>query len=629
MEYIIPIILCLLLAAVILLFVIRAVRLRRRRLRTIQRLRQLRMQEQERAAKEQQHMGFQQLHEQQNAEEEYQQIEAMQRGKAAETAEEMQETAVRTPNAAELARIHDCYVPVMTAQYHNPPVNAVSLTEQEAAAQGFSFRKKSRAVRITNYHGEAAQLTVPALIGGMPVNEIGTRAFAGNRTLRRVELPTSVRKLGTNVFHGASIEVCVLAAQIQTLPAGTFEQCRNLSEVQLPQTLFRIGENAFSECASLHRITFPAALQQIGDHAFRGSGLSDFTITPQTHLGNGAAFCHTPLHNNYQFILSALRNDRADILLCGSRVSGTLVFPANMHMLVHRAALEFSSAREFDFSKCASVIISSEAFLLHVVQDGFIPPKRPAKIILPAHTSPVHFPPRITAANPDGTPFAQDTVKIPQAQCEEASCTLHTAEHVLASYSIRGSMQDMTLVQEQGRLFHAEHHAFVTPELVSLNAPLSGSCAELFSVRCRKVQRVQFMENGEKITKYIPDRALIGTLHEELLPAFCGDGQYFFDRRVYDEVFKRGTFRWTDGSIRQLTQKQRLLMCFDVLRSTQRAHEGAPMLYVEYLCAHLRYARKLCKKIAPTHPDYLPWLAQQDPKVWFVMLRAARRSGTE
>lgn len=621
MEKVFLICAAVLVGILLLLFLIRAFRLRGLRLRKHRQLQQRQMQEQLRAAKEQQHLGFQQLHEQQNAQEEFLQLEAMQRGTAPAAAEDAQESAARIPNAAELARIHSCYVPETAAQFSHPHVTAVSLNEQDAVEQGFAFRKKSKSVRITNYHGFAGQLIVPALIGGLPVNEIGKDAFAGNTTLRRIALPTSVRRIGEGAFRNTMLEECIFAAQVQDLPAGLFEQCRNLSAVELPKTLVRIAANAFSECTALHRIAFPPRLRHVADHAFRGSGLSEFSVMPTTGLDNGAAFCHTPLHNNYRYVLANLNGDHAQILLCGSRISDTLAFPPNLHLKVHRAALEFTSVRVFDFSKCASVDISADAYLLHVLHDGLVQPNRVSKVILPKQAAPTYFPTCVTAEYADGTAFSQNALRFSGEQSTEEHQHIHTGLQVLAPYGIRGNMRSLKISQEQGRQFHAAYHAFITPRLFLLEAPFSGKCEELFSSRCRSLVQVKFIENGDTIIKYIPDRALIGVLHEELLGAFKGDGEYFFDRSVYDTIFERGTFHWTDGSIRSLSQKQRLLMCFDVLRSTQRSHESAPAMYAEYLCAHLRYARKLCKNIAPTHPEYLPWLAQQDPKYWFLMAR--------
>ncbi len=607
MEYIVLAFVCLIVALVLVLFVIRSVRLRRRRARRRKQLQQLRQQQQELAAKERHHLECQQR-----------------RGLL--PAEPSQETAQDAGTASvmeELVRIYDCAVPKVVNAVPSPQVGTISLTGEEAVRMGFAFRKKSKAVRITNYHGSAVQLVLPSAIDGLPVNEIAARAFADNQVLRRVEIPASVHKIGAEAFHASGIEYCAIAAKVDTLPDAMFEKCLRLSEVRLPETLVHIGVSTFGECQSLHHIAFPAKLRRVDDHAFRGSGLSGFTVTPQTSLTNGAAFVHTPLHNNYQFVLSRCSDTEAHVLLCGSHADGTLVFPETVHVRVHRGAMEFCPARKFDLSQCASAAVSPEAFFRHVVNDGFVTQEKYAEVILPRRAEPTCFPSSITATVPDSTPFRQYALQ--KEWWGEGQVIHNAAVSRLASYGIRGDMTGMTLVPASKRPFTAEYHAFVTPELVSLKAPLSPRCEELFSIRCANLQRVQFTEDGKTITKYIPDRRLIGRLHEELLGAFRGDGRHFFDRSVYDSAFRRGTCTWTDGSTRPMTQKQRLMMCFDVLRSTQRAHEEPPLPYVAYLVAHLRYARKLCKKIAPTHPEYLRWLAEQNPTEWYMMLETAQK----
>ncbi len=604
MDTIVLICVSVIVGILLILFAIRSLRLRRRRIRRKQQIQQLMLRQQEHEAKEQLLLGFQQMRE-------------MQKNEDQNLVLDQPLPEVPVPSDKELLQIYDCAVPKTVEAVHSPQVEAISLTGQAATELGFSYRKKARSVRITNYHGNAVQLVIPSMIDGMPVNEIGAGAFADDKFLRRAEIPASVRRIGAEAFRGAVLEYCAIAAQVQELPEGMFEKCSQLACVHLPETLCRIGVSAFAECRSLHHIAFPAGVRHVADHAFRGSGLSEITVTPQTRLTNGAAFCHTPLHDNYQLAAGAKNGSSIEILLCGSRAAGTLDFPDAMEVTVHRGAMEFCPAKKFDLSQCSAAHISPEAFFSHVVHDGFVTQEKSAEVIMPYQSSPTYFPPSVNATNPDSSPYEQCAL---QGRWDNAEpITVQTTAHVLPSHGIRGNTAGLTLVQKKNEQFTAKHHAFVTPELISLKAPLSPQSEEIFSSCCTSLQRVQFSENGRIITKYIPDRALIGGLHAELLKAFKGDGAHFFDRSVYDAAFLNGTYRWTDGSIRPLSQKQRLMMCFDVLRSTQREHEEPPLIYVAYLVGHLRYARKLCKKIYATHPDYLPWLAEQDPTEWFMM----------
>ncbi len=53
---------------------------------------------------------------------------------------------------------------------------------------------------------------------------------------------------------------------------GTFEGCNNLTDIQLPSGLDRIGSNTFKNCVGLHKINV-LFVSKIGSYAFSGSGV--------------------------------------------------------------------------------------------------------------------------------------------------------------------------------------------------------------------------------------------------------------------------------------------------------------------------------------------------------------------
>ncbi len=528
-----------------------------------------------------------------------------------------------------LRNVLGCYVPEITQPASAPPVEQISLTEKEAVTQGYSFRKKSAVVHITNYHGKAETLTIPCRIGDRRVSKIGDGAFAKNAALRHVKIPASVHSIGKEVFAGSALETCILPDGLEKIPASAFGGCERLHTVHLPANLTTIGEKAFAGCKALHEVTFPLRCEYFGDHAFVHSGLSGFSLVvsrkfsagagvtqlsasrwiSHAYVNNGAAFCHTPLHKNYQFVLASPAPHTLRILLCGSQAKTNMQFSAQRNVQLGRGSLEFTNLNILDLSRCPRVRIHPEAFLTHQRFDGFMTMRRRVKVIVPKECGELYFPPEVEVTYADGSVCEKRAL---HGTWDMASTVRTDAANIL-SYGIHGKTPAMEIIPErEGDLICCGYHAFVTPYLVTLKAPLSRISAAVFSKRCRSLREVQFPENGEIITKYIPDSRLIGTLHRELLPAFYGDGVHFFNRSVYDRVFLRGTYTWHDGTTRPLSQKQRLMMCFDVLRSTQRAHEEKPYIYIAYLLGHLRYARKLCKKIEPTHPEYLRWLAGLD-----------------
>lgn len=80
---------------------------------------------------------------------------------------------------------------------------------------------------ITGYTGTSSSLSVPSKLNNYPVFAIGEGAFSGNKTLASVTLPEGVCEVRT----------------------GAFKDCTKLSEITLPKTITRFGEEAIFNTA--------------------------------------------------------------------------------------------------------------------------------------------------------------------------------------------------------------------------------------------------------------------------------------------------------------------------------------------------------------------------------------------
>ncbi len=495
---------------------------------------------------------------------------------------------------------------VMTVPF--PKTEHVSLLSDEAVAQGFSFRRKSGAIRITNYHGHAGSLVIPDKIDGFPVNEIAAEAFAGNQSVQHLWIPETVHKIGAAAFRESALISCCIAARITELPPAAFERCEQLSEVELPGTLVRIGSYAFGECKALHSIAFPQRCRSFGDYAFRLSGLSEFSVMPAHRVNNGCAFCHTPLHRNYDLVLGASDSAVMEVLLCGSNVRHPLKFPhKSMHF--HRGSMEYCGTMKFDCSDCISVKIEPDAFLPNLTEQGIPEHERPGtQVVLPLRCEPTAFPAYVKAGYGDGAVFRQNVLRT-ETQQEEARIV--TDADSIAPSGIRSrDTRKLTLLRKGGKPILAQTNAIACSALEHFACSgLSPESGEMLR-RCNALRSMQFSEKGRSIVKYLPGAVLIGALQSELLPAFRGTGSHFFDRSVIDEVFRRGSYLDEGGRVRELSQKQRLLLCMDVLRSTRSSHEPDTAMYDRYLYTHQRYAGLLCEKLKTQYPEYAAWFSE-------------------
>lgn len=119
------------------------------------------------------------------------------------------------------------------------PVNDYTYTENEDGT-----------INITSYTGDAEELLIPSEIDGKTVSAIGSGIFSplngGNKTIKKITVPASVKTIGEEAF------ACATA----------------LEEVYIEDGVTEIGDLAFSGCTNLNKITIPKSVEKIGKGAF-------------------------------------------------------------------------------------------------------------------------------------------------------------------------------------------------------------------------------------------------------------------------------------------------------------------------------------------------------------------------
>ena len=154
--------------------------------------------------------------------------------------------------------------------YEDVTMYAAWANEDDTQAYSYVVKEDGTA-EITGYLGKRRYLTMPEKIDGYEITSIGTRAFAGNTRLRRIELPDTL------------IEI----------KEAAFEECTRLLSIEIPENVRRIEKRAFFACARLGTagIYSNGALTEIGDYAFAECGsLQRIDLSVQLESVNATAF---------------------------------------------------------------------------------------------------------------------------------------------------------------------------------------------------------------------------------------------------------------------------------------------------------------------------------------------------
>ena len=125
---------------------------------------------------------------------------------------------------------------------------------------------------------------------------IANNALFGNGTLNAVELPDSVRRIGSLAFGSSAIVSVVAGGGVEYISEQAFSGCSRLTTVLLgsfdyntgevtPAPLKSIGAYAFMNCVMLDSIDIPESVGDIGAYAFRGSGIYNSALTGVVYAG--------------------------------------------------------------------------------------------------------------------------------------------------------------------------------------------------------------------------------------------------------------------------------------------------------------------------------------------------------
>ena len=96
-------------------------------------------------------------------------------------------------------------------------------------------------------------------------NYYGTFLGAG---ITSISLPQGFTTIGKSAFYGCKLKHITINNKLVSIKNAAFRQCKNLTNINLPDGLQTIEPNAFTDCDKITNITIPESVTEIGVEAF-------------------------------------------------------------------------------------------------------------------------------------------------------------------------------------------------------------------------------------------------------------------------------------------------------------------------------------------------------------------------
>lgn len=142
---------------------------------------------------------------------------------------------------------------------------------------------------VPGYDAETApkgKITIPATViykgKTYPVTAIDDKTFEYCKEITEILLPQSITSIGTSAFSHTGISTLLLPQQLKTLGSYAFSKCLQLSEISIPNSITNLNSSLFHGCSNLHKVEVPNAVTTIEYGVFGNcSSLEEITL-PET-----------------------------------------------------------------------------------------------------------------------------------------------------------------------------------------------------------------------------------------------------------------------------------------------------------------------------------------------------------
>ena len=211
---------------------------------------------------------------------------------------------------------------------------------------------------------------------------IEREAFSSNSNLKVIDFGASEAIVGSYAFGGASALQSLLCSKVKELQWSCFENCGQLTTIQLGDSLKRIDGNVFRYAQALRRIDIPASVTHIeGSFLSYTTTLDTIVVAPANTVYNSNGDCNAIIRTADNMLIAGCRSTVIPAIvqsIGNSAFEGcsglqTIVFPDGLQRIYSNAFCYCSGLQTLVFPNGLQSIEGSAFYYCTALQTVTLP----------------------------------------------------------------------------------------------------------------------------------------------------------------------------------------------------------------------------------------------------------------
>lgn len=151
---------------------------------------------------------------------------------------------------------------------------------KETQEELFEFEETENGLAVTLYTDSEANIyNIPSEHEGKKVVEIAYPGFGGLTHLIEVNIPDTIEIICENAFsNNENMTKVNIGNSVREIGDHSFFRCKSITDVTIPDSVESIGEATFGYCENLKTVTIGANLKTIPVTAFAETGIEEIII---------------------------------------------------------------------------------------------------------------------------------------------------------------------------------------------------------------------------------------------------------------------------------------------------------------------------------------------------------------